>query len=326
MLEFPTTPQLNETVSYQGFSYQWDGTKWVVPLPPDPPSVPVFVSIGAPQPPLQTGSLWFNINLSTLNVWAPRPTGYEWTQAISSADTVPFVIVSVDEPTGPIPGTLWYNPSNQDLKTWIIYEEPGTWMTLIQDSSLKTDPAVVIVSESSPPYPTPGLLWYKPSTFSLSIWLNIDSAPVWQPLSATTSTTGTTQGAQGVQGTHPTMLWGYASPIQSGNKVYFSISGPLSYKESDASVPLPFAGTLSNLYVKLSGYSRFRYTFEVMRNSIPTGVKVTTSVSEDYGQDLKNLAEFAAGDTFSIRSSPPDTPLASEYEVNVQWTARFDPT
>jgi hypothetical protein len=122
------------------------------------------------------------------------------------------------------------------------------------------------------------------------------------------------------------MLWGYASPIQSGNKVYFSISGPLSYKESDASVPLPFAGTLSNLYVKLSGYSRFRYTFEVMRNSIPTGVKVTTSVSEDYGQDLKNLAEFAAGDTFSIRSSPPDTPLASEYEVNVQWTARFDPT
>lgn len=170
MQNFPVKPQKNQLVSYESYIYQWDGKKWAILNPPDPTTVPIFVSREKPSLPLTNGSLWFNPANSILSVWAPKPTGYDWVSTIAESDTIPAVFVSTVAPKTSENGTLWYNPSSQVISVWTFITTPASWMILLKSPQPEPPPAVATVSESAPQYLTPGLLWYQPSSQKLQIW------------------------------------------------------------------------------------------------------------------------------------------------------------
>lgn len=186
MSEFPKNPQIGQTVSYSSFLYQWDGKKWLVVSPPDPLSVPVYVSEDAPMAPLPAGTLWFKASKNTVSMWSPLPTGLQWLQVEDSPESLGSLTVSKNPPTEPQSGNLWYNPVSKTTSSWATYIDPPSWVTLIQDiNSSSPVSSAVVVSEEQPSDRVTGLFWYKASSNSLSIQVEGINGISWQTVSST---------------------------------------------------------------------------------------------------------------------------------------------
>jgi hypothetical protein len=73
---------------------------------------------------------------------------------------------------------------------------------------------------------------------------------------------------------------------------------------------MPIAGTVSDLYVTLRPAPRDStvpagYTFEILKNNLPTSVKCVVTGAATSCTPLDNsTAEFSAGDAISVRSIP----------------------
>jgi hypothetical protein len=74
-------------------------------------------------------------------------------------------------------------------------------------------------------------------------------------------------------------------------------------------VPVPYAGTIDNLQVRLSGTpgAGNSYAFTVLRNGSTAGITCTVSDSETSCSGSTNAA-FAAGETISLQSVPNSGP------------------
>jgi hypothetical protein len=184
MSNFPQNPQLNQIISYDAFIYRWDGKKWLVSIPPDPLTVPVFVSEVSPTPPITIGTLWFKVSKNIVNVWAPLPAGSQWLEVENSTESLGAITVSKSAPANPASGALWYDPVSKNVKSWANYIDPPSWITLIQASDSAFSASSVVVSEEQPSNPVAGLLWYKKSGNSLNIWTEEGGKGSWQEISS----------------------------------------------------------------------------------------------------------------------------------------------
>jgi hypothetical protein len=122
-------------------------------------------------------------------------------------------------------------------------------------------------------------------------------------------------------------MFGYGDSIRRASTTYFNFGGVANATESIPSIALPVAGTLSNLYIRLSaaaGAAGASYTFTVRKNSAATSVTTTITATATNGSDLVNSVAFAAGDTFSIQATPSVTQPTDN--LDVWWTARFVPS
>lgn len=183
MPNFPPNPYPGQTVSWQGYEYQWNGVQWINLAFPNPAIVPVYVSASEPQPPIIPGSFWFSPITSELSVWVKQDETYVWESAIGSTVEQPFVYVSASAPTSPVNGTLWYQPAQQVLRIWVVNGLSEGWIVLIDNTPQNPDPSTVLVSTSPPVDPGLGLLWFNPITNLLKVWVTTLAGSSWRTIS-----------------------------------------------------------------------------------------------------------------------------------------------
>ena len=124
------------------------------------------------------------------------------------------------------------------------------------------------------------------------------------------------------------VLVGMGLALSSTATRYLAFIGTSSTAtESTISQPLPVAGTLKNLYIKLSsnaGTTGNGYTFTVFKNGVATSIVVTITGTATTGSDLVNTTTFVAGDTISIRAVPSASGATNS--INLTWSAEYDTT
>jgi hypothetical protein len=89
--------------------------------------------------------------------------------------------------------------------------------------------------------------------------------------------------------------------------------GIVSPTESTVQMPMPTAGTVTDLHILLSGdpgASPNQYAFAVMKNGVATSVTCTVGTGATSCSDSANTVSFVAGDLISLRSVPTSNPTA----------------
>src|SRR5262249_10048043 len=96
-----------------------------------------------------------------------------------------------------------------------------------------------------------------------------------------------------------------------------------SRDQADVQLPIPTDGTISNVYVTLSGApgTGRSWTFVVRNGANDTALTCTIQDLATSCSDLTNAAAFAAGDMFAIRVIGGGTPATRI----AQWTGVFQP-
>ncbi len=98
---------------------------------------------------------------------------------------------------------------------------------------------------------------------------------------------------------------------------YVALFGATTFQmRADAKQVMPFAGTLSNFYVRIGAAEP--YTFTVFKNDVATAITCATGAA-DSCSDLSNTVVFAAGDTIVIEA----VATASGAKVRMLWTAIY---
>lgn len=164
---FPSNPSLNDTYSYGGKTFVWNGVQWVQVGGTDGLTPKVLVSGYPPQNP-SNGALWYSTNPDSpgLYVWVGS-----WQPANSSTplDCGPTSTVSISPPQNPAVGDLWFNPESTELFVWVPSLSGGSWQSVYSTEECEYKPTVI--SSSSPPAnPRPGDLWFNPESSILSVW------------------------------------------------------------------------------------------------------------------------------------------------------------
>jgi hypothetical protein len=144
-----------------------------------------------------------------------------------------------------------------------------------------------------------------------------------------TGLTGST-GATGASGTSSSIIGGAASNIKRSGPRYFGLYGSTTNNDALASELLAFwempaGGTVSNLFIRLSGAAGgggTSYTFTVFRNHASTPVACTISGPTQTCSDTTNTQAFLPGDTISIESNPSAVQPTDNLEV--RWTLKFN--
>lgn len=126
------------------------------------------------------------------------------------------------------------------------------------------------------------------------------------------------------------ILSGYALTIKRANATYFGFAHNLAANatESTVQMPVPFAGTARNLYIRLSANASTTvgvgYTFTVRKNATSSNLAATVFGATTTGNDLVDTYTFAAGDQFSIVATPTTTQPVDN--LNVWWTMEYEPS
>jgi hypothetical protein len=178
MPNFPSNPYVGQVVVWQGCKYEWDGEKWTNLSIPLSASVPVFVSVSPPQPPLLEGTLWFNSLTQVLNIWVVEPGQSVWVPVTEQALSNLCVFVSISPPENPTQGSLWYNPQSHLFQVWV-----GSEWEIISDCVPDQDSPPVVVSVSPPSNPTQGTLWFRPGNSTLHLWVDSITGGSWVVIS-----------------------------------------------------------------------------------------------------------------------------------------------
>jgi hypothetical protein len=122
-----------------------------------------------------------------------------------------------------------------------------------------------------------------------------------------TGTTNVTLPTSGTLLTQSTSLLtthaGYTASIPQGSTIYMNAFGHESV-EANAEAVMPFACTLSNMYVKNSSVGGAAQTvvYTLFKNGGATAVTATVSSGGTTANDTTHSASFAAGDTFSVQA------------------------
>lgn len=123
------------------------------------------------------------------------------------------------------------------------------------------------------------------------------------------------------KGMTPSVLSGSSGSVTlgSGATNYVGVA-IVNATETAVSFPIPFACTISKLYVAVStaptaGKS---WAFTVRKNAADTAVTCSVADAAIAGSDTSNSVAFAAGDLFAIESTPTGTPTAG----NMTWAVR----
>lgn len=124
------------------------------------------------------------------------------------------------------------------------------------------------------------------------------------------------------------VISGSTGSVKRSAKNYFTIGGPTpaNATEGNAQIAMPFACTVSDLYVRITaavGGSGSSQTFTVRKNGAATAITCTISgAAGQSGSDTANSVAFAAGDLFSIESNPSTGTLPTDNLV-VYWAAEI---
>ena len=87
---FPPNPSNGQTYSNNGVTWQWNGLQWAPTKLPTNTEAPVYISVSPPGNPV-TGSLWYDSNNASLNIYYSDLNGSQWISVnpgIESALTV----------------------------------------------------------------------------------------------------------------------------------------------------------------------------------------------------------------------------------------------
>lgn len=176
---FPSNPSLNDTYSYGGRSFVWNGVQWVQVGGTEGLVPKIFVS-SSPPPNPKNGILWYKTvpGETGLFVWVDSAGGGSWqpSGSGSSPNCGPVTTVSVSPPLSPSIGDLWFNPGTSELAVWVTGLGGNYWEVVNFAGGCVNDPTVT-TSTSPPPNPEVGDLWFDPETSTLSIWYqDLDSS------------------------------------------------------------------------------------------------------------------------------------------------------
>ena len=175
---FPSNPTLNQTYSYNGRVFVWNGVQWTAISAATSTAVPVFVSATAPLNP-KIGALWYNTNTQVLFIRVFSQSGVEEWSPLTQTQVPPAsVLVSVTPPPDPIVGELWFNPSNAELRIWVNNLSGSEW-ELISTGCPTPQPLNVTVSATPPADPTLGELWFNTVEANLYVYTTSPGGGEW---------------------------------------------------------------------------------------------------------------------------------------------------
>ncbi len=145
-------------------------------------------------------------------------------------------------------------------------------------------------------------------------------------LPGATGATGAT-GAQGPAGPSAFILGGGTATTNltnAANSFVPTFEGFRTATESAMQQALPTAGTLSRLYVRLSGTAGAAgtgrsYTVTIRVNGVNTGVSCVVLETATGCSNVSNTVTLAAGDLLSVLAVPSATPTAR----TLRWTAQY---
>jgi hypothetical protein len=82
---FPPNPTLDEVYSNNGQTWKWNGVQWVSYAAPTPKGSPVYISVSPPADPV-SGSLWYDSNNASLNIYYVDLNGGQWIGVVANPD------------------------------------------------------------------------------------------------------------------------------------------------------------------------------------------------------------------------------------------------
>lgn len=99
---FPPNPTIGETYTTNGRTWRWSGVNWQATVVPTTTSAPVYISVSPPANPVP-GSLWYNSNTSSLNIYYKDLNGSQWIAV------VPYPESDIDQNGGVFTGAIYAN-------------------------------------------------------------------------------------------------------------------------------------------------------------------------------------------------------------------------
>jgi hypothetical protein len=97
---FPPNPTEGQTYSNNGVTWQWNGIQWVSTKTPTGKTAPVYISVSPPPSPV-AGSLWYDSNNASLNIYYTDQNGSQWIAV------TPFPQDSIDQNGGIFQGAIY---------------------------------------------------------------------------------------------------------------------------------------------------------------------------------------------------------------------------
>jgi len=82
---FPPNPTLDQVYSNNGQTWKWNGVQWVSYSAPTPKGSPVYISVSPPADPV-SGSLWYDSNNASLNIYYVDLNGGQWIGVVANPD------------------------------------------------------------------------------------------------------------------------------------------------------------------------------------------------------------------------------------------------
>ena len=178
---FPPDPNLNDTYTYNGRTFRWDGVQWQAIIVPTPNSAPVFISASPPPNPV-SGALWYDTINDELMLFDVALGGGEWiaiTQDVPGP--TPPVLLSSSPPQNVDPGFLWFDLTNNTLYVRVSGPGGNTWEPTTEGNCGSS--STVVISATPPLNPASGDLWYDTINDSLKMWfVEPGRIPVWVPV------------------------------------------------------------------------------------------------------------------------------------------------
>lgn len=236
---FPPNPTLNQTYSYNGRVFVWNGVQWTAISAATSTAVPVFVSATAPLNP-KVGALWYNTNNQVLYIRALNESDVvAWVPLTQTQVPPASVLVSVSPPPNPVVGELWFNPANAELRVWIDNLGGGEW-ALISAGIPVPQPPNVVVSATEPVNPEIGDLWFNTVEANLFVYVSSPGGPNWViansnvlPPQTAPVTVSSTPPLSPIEGD----LW--YNPVTSSLKIWIEGPGGDSWEVITQSIPNP---------------------------------------------------------------------------------------
>lgn len=115
---FPPSPTVGQIYTSNGRTWKWNGVQWTATAVSTPTSAPVYVSVSPPPNPVQ-GSLWYDSNNSSLNIWYTDLNGGQW------VSVVPYPEDTINQNGGVFQGPIYAQyeiPNNSSAfvtKGWV---------------------------------------------------------------------------------------------------------------------------------------------------------------------------------------------------------------
>jgi hypothetical protein len=138
------------------------------------------------------------------------------------------------------------------------------------------------------------------------------------------------QGPKGDNGVSSFLIHGNAEDIHNTNLSYIGIgraafaSNTASVNERETLIIIPFNCNISKFYVNLStqvGENSSEFTITIRRNRTDTPLSMKISGNSSSGFNITDVATFNAGDSFSIKIQPLNTP---ESGIDIRWSAKVN--